>query len=66
MVYDIDLVTRDGWERRDQTSRELLSLEPRSLNRRKVQRVDEQASPGAARAVHWERKSQVPSGKEPA
>lgn len=54
----------DGWGRRDQKSRQLLSLEPRSLNGQKVQSVDEQAGPGAARAVHRERKRKVPSGKK--
>lgn len=56
LVYHIHLVlTRDGWGRRDQKSRQLLSLEPRGLNGKKVQSVDEQAGPGAARTVHKEK-----------
>lgn len=65
-VYHIHLVlTRDGWGRRDQKSRQLLSSEPRGLNGRKVQRVDEQARQGAARGGPWERKRQGLSGQEP-
>lgn len=65
-IYHVHLViTRDGWGRRDQKSRQLLGCEDRGLNGRKAQSVDVQAGPGAARTVHQERKRQVPSSKEP-